>query len=85
MVRIFNSIRGMFNTDDARKELIELANTRMYYGKFKGRLLIQIPEEYYVWYKGKGFPDGKLGKQMEQMLEIKLNGLENLIYPLIHK
>lgn len=75
----------MFNTDDARKELIELANTRMYYGKFKGRLLIQIPEEYYVWYKGKGFPDGKLGKQMEQMLEIKLNGLENLIYPLIHK
>jgi uncharacterized protein (DUF3820 family) len=75
----------MFNTDEARKELIELANTRMYYGKFKGRLLIQIPEEYYVWYKGKGFPDGKLGKQMEQMLEIKLNGLENLIYPLIHK
>jgi uncharacterized protein (DUF3820 family) len=75
----------MFNTGEARKEWIELANTRMYYGKFKGRLLIQIPEEYYVWYKGKGFPDGKLGKQMEQMLEIKLNGLENLIYPLIHK
>jgi uncharacterized protein (DUF3820 family) len=48
-------------------------------------LLIQIPEEYYVWYKGKGFPDGKLGRQMEQMLEIKINGLEKLIYPLVKK
>lgn len=75
----------MFNSQDARNELIELANTRMYYGKYKGKLLIQIPEEYYVWYKGKGFPDGKLGRQMEQMLEIKINGLEKLIYPLVKK
>ena len=75
----------MFNSQEARNELIELANTRMYYGKYKGKLLIQIPEEYYVWYKGKGFPDGKLGRQMEQMLEIKINDLEKLIYPLIHK
>lgn len=75
----------MFNSQEARNELIELANTRMYYGKYKGKLLIQIPEEYYVWYKGKGFPDGKLGRQMEQMLEIKINGLEKLIFPLVKK
>jgi uncharacterized protein (DUF3820 family) len=75
----------MFNPEEARKELIELANAKMYYGKYEGKLLIQIPEEYYVWYKGKGFPDGKLGRQMEQMLEIKINGLEKLIYPLVKK
>jgi hypothetical protein len=75
----------MFNPEEARKELIELANAKMYYGKYEGKLLIQIPEEYYVWYKGKGFPDGKLGRQMEQMLEIKVNGLEKLIYPLVKK
>ena len=75
----------MINAEEARKELIELANTKMYYGKYKGKLLIQIPEEYYVWYKGKGFPDGKLGRQMEQMLEIKINGIEKLIYPLVKK
>ena len=75
----------MFNPEEARRELIELANAKMYYGKYEGKLLIQIPEEYYVWYKGKGFPDGKLGRQMEQMLEIKINGLEQLIYPLINK
>ena len=75
----------MFNPEEARRELIELANAKMYYGKYEGKLLIQIPEEYYVWYKGKGFPDSKLGRQMEQMLEIKINGLEKLIYPLVKK
>ena len=71
--------------EEARRELVELANTRIYYGKFKGKLLIEIPEEYLVWYKGKGFPPGKLGRQLEQILEIKMNGLENLIYPLVRK
>ncbi len=75
----------MLNQEEARKELIELANTRIYFGKYKGRLLIEIPEDYLVWYKSKGFPPGKLGKQLEQMLEIKINGLEKLIYPLIKK
>mgnify|MGYP003533772122 CR=1 FL=1 len=75
----------MFNSEEARKELIELANARIYHGKYEGRLLIELPEPYLVWFKGKGFPPGKLGRQMEQMLEIKLNGLEKLIYPLIKK
>lgn len=70
---------------EARAELISLANTKMPYGKYEGKLLIQIPENYLVWYKGKGFPAGKLGKQLEQMLEIKLNGLEELIWPLVKK
>lgn len=70
---------------EAREELISLANTKMPYGKYEGKLLIQIPENYLVWYKGKGFPAGKLGKQLEQMLEIKLNGLEELIWPLVKR
>lgn len=73
------------NQEEARRELVELANTRIYFGKYKGKLLIEIPEPYLVWYKGKGFPPGKLGRQLEQMLEIKINGLEKLIYPLIQK
>ncbi|MCH2230314.1 MAG: DUF3820 family protein [Crocinitomicaceae bacterium] len=57
----------------------------MPYGKYSGKYLIHIPEPYLVWYKNKGFPAGKLGKQLELVLEIKINGLENLIYPLIGK
>ena len=69
----------------ARKDLVDLANARMPYGKYQGRLLIEIPENYLVWYKGKGFPAGKLGTQLEQILEIRINGLEKLIYPLVKK
>ena len=70
---------------DSRKELIELANARMPFGKYEGKLLIELPENYLVWYQSKGFPKGKLGNQLTQMMEIKLNGLEKLIYPLVRR
>lgn len=64
-------------------ELIILANTRMPFGKYKGKLLLHLPEDYLLWYRQNGFPKGKLGAQLELMLEIKINGLENLISPLV--
>ena len=75
----------MLDLNDSRKELIELANARMPFGKHKDVLLIKIPESYLLWMKKEGFPNGKLGKQLALMLEIKCNGLEELIYPLVKK
>lgn len=66
-------------------ELVEIANTRMPFGKYKGQLLVQLPEPYLVWYEQKGFPEGKLGQQLRLMYEIKVNGLEKLIWPLVRK
>lgn len=63
-----------------QKLLIELAHTKMPFGKHKGKYLINLPEFYLLWYRQKGFPKGKLGQQMEQMLDIKVNGLEQIIY-----
>lgn len=68
--------------EDTRNELVELANAKMPFGKYHGKYLIELPEHYLVWYRTKGFPKNKLGKQMEQILEIKINGLEPLIYKL---
>lgn len=67
------------------QQLIELANMKMPFGKFQGRYLIDLPEFYIVWYRNNGFPKGKLGEQLQLIYEIKLNGLEHLIRPLIRK
>jgi len=62
-----------------QKILIDLAKTKMPFGKYEGKFLIDLPEYYIVWYKNKGFPKGKLGDQLALIYEIKLNGLETLI------
>lgn len=62
-----------------KKFLIDLAHTKMPFGKYKDRYLIDLPEYYVVWYNQKGFPQGKLGDMLRQVYELKLNGLEELI------
>ena len=61
------------------KFLIKLAHTKMPYGKYKDRFLIDLPEHYIVWYNNKGFPKGQLGDMLQMVYEIKVNGLERLI------
>ncbi|MEH6408770.1 MAG: DUF3820 family protein, partial [Leeuwenhoekiella sp.] len=62
-----------------KEKLIELAHYKMPFGKYKDYYLVNIPEYYYTWYRQKGLPAGKLGQLMEEMYEIKLNGLEPII------
>jgi uncharacterized protein (DUF3820 family) len=59
-------------------KLLELAVTRMPFGKYRGRLLVELPEPYVVWFAGQGFPPGKLGDMLRTVYEIKVNGLEYL-------
>ena len=66
-----------------QQTLVEAINTTMPFGKYAGRKLLQLPEPYLVWFHGKGFPEGKLGKQLALMYEIKLNGLETILKPLL--
>ncbi len=59
-------------------QLLKLARMRMPFGKYKGVLLINLPERYIIWYSHKGFPNGTLGDMLRAVYEIKLNGLEYL-------
>jgi uncharacterized protein (DUF3820 family) len=63
--------------------LIEAVNQVMPFGKYQGRKLLELPEPYLVWFHKQGFPAGKLGNQLALMYEIKLNGLENMLRPLL--
>jgi uncharacterized protein (DUF3820 family) len=65
-------------------ELVKHAiNSVMPFGKYAGRRLFHLPEPYLVWFHSKGFPDNKLGQQLALIYEIKLNGLESVVAPLL--
>ncbi len=61
--------------------LYELANYRMPFGKYKGRRLLDLPEAYLVWFQQKGWPDGKLGRLMEEIYGIRREGAEFVLKP----
>lgn len=65
--------------------LNELVTFKMPFGKYQGKLICDLPETYLVWFHSKGFPPGKLGELLGTMYEIRLNGLEYLLKPLINK
>ncbi|WP_373496903.1 DUF3820 family protein [Aquiflexum sp.] len=62
--------------------LLDLVTRTMPFGKYKGRLLCDVPEHYLVWMHRKGFPEGKLGMWLHTLYEIRLNGLESILYEL---
>tara|TARA_Y100000782_G_scaffold51841_1_gene57692 strand:+ start:1984 stop:2220 length:237 start_codon:yes stop_codon:yes gene_type:complete len=68
--------------DLEKKHLVKLANMTMPFGKYQGRVLLDLPEEYLLWFAKKGFPKGELGMLMALMLEIQINGLESVLQPL---
>jgi len=57
------------------KILIELVQTKMPFGKYKGTLISDLPVYYLEWLQTKGFPAGKLGMLLGTAYEIKINGL----------
>lgn len=62
--------------------LKDLVTIKMPFGKYKGRIMCDLPEPYLVWFQQEGFPPGKLGDMIATLYEIKLNGLEYLLKPL---
>lgn len=68
-----------------KEYFLKFIHTKMPFGKYAGRLLIDLPETYVVWFKQKGFPPGEIGHMLGLLYKIKLNGLEYLFDPLREK
>jgi uncharacterized protein (DUF3820 family) len=66
-----------------KQALVDAINQTMPFGKYAGRKLLYLPEPYLVWFSKKGFPEGKLGQQLALMHEVKVNGLESMLAPLL--
>ncbi len=63
-------------------DLIKIANYKMPFGRYAGRVLVDLPEPYINWFNNKGYPDGELGRLLAILYEVKLNGLEYLFHQL---
>jgi uncharacterized protein (DUF3820 family) len=64
-------------------ELLELLVTReMPFGKYKGRLIADLPSHYLAWFAREGFPKGQLGQLLALMHELDHNDLRALVEPL---
>ena len=66
-----------------RPEILqEICVVKMPFGKYKGKILADLPVSYLEWMYKKGMPTGKLGMQLSTIYEIKINGLTELLRPL---
>ena len=59
-----------------------LLNRVMPYGKYKGRVIADLPGHYLNWFAREGFPRGELGTLLALMHELDHNGLKSLLDPL---
>lgn len=67
---------------DFSHDLLKIANMRMPFGKYSGRSLIDLPENYVSWFARKGYPDGELGRLLSLLYEVHVNNLTSLFEPL---
>ena len=66
-----------------KPEQLELLLTReMPFGKYKGRVIANLPGHYLNWFAREGFPPGELGQLLSLMHELDHNGLTALLDPL---
>ena len=64
-------------------EKLELLITReMPFGKYKGRIIADLPGPYLNWFAREGFPQGEIGRLLALMHEIDHNGLTDILIPL---
>jgi uncharacterized protein (DUF3820 family) len=64
------------------QDLQRLVSVAMPYGKYKGRLIADLPGNYLNWFAREGFPPGEIGRLLALMHEIDHNGLKPLLAPL---
>lgn len=79
----YKQLHLCMQTNPDSQVLIDLVRVKMPFGKYKDTLLCNLPVSYLEWFlRQGGFPEGKLGAQLATLYEIKLNGLDQILFEL---
>ena len=75
--------------EDFRNLLIEIGETWIPFGRFgpnnyppRGVPIMDLPPEYLVWFKERGFPKGRLGELLEAVCDLKEVGMDVVFEPM---
>lgn len=63
-------------------DLEKLVRVAMPFGKYKGRIIADLPGQYLNWFVREGVPNNEIGRLLQLMQEIDHNGLSDLLVPL---
>ena len=72
-------INPVFNKEKLQEQFIKLASWEMPFGKYSGRVLIDLPEAYLYWFEKNDWPKGELGELLVLALELKISGTDSLV------
>ena len=64
------------------EDLESLVTREMPFGKYKGRIIADLPGNYLNWFARAGFPPWEIGRLLALMHEIDHNGLKDVLKPL---
>ena len=67
------------------EDLELLLSRQMPFGKYKGRVIADLPGHYLNWFAREGFPKGEIGRLLALMQEIDHNGLKDILLPIRQK
>ena len=72
-------INPVFDKEKLQEQFIKLASWEMPFGKYSGRVLIDLPEAYLYWFQKNDWPKGELGELLALALELKISGTDSLV------
>ena len=64
---------------EQQEHMVKLANQKIYFGKHKGRFLLDLPESYLLWLKKQDIENQSFKMMIEEICMLKENGLEMLV------
>lgn len=67
------------------QQLRQLVSSTMPFGKYRGRLLLDLPVAYLAWFVRQELADSELSRQLQLLYQLKMDGNGDILRRLQHQ